>query len=543
MLNVSNLTKNQNGEPLFSGCSFQVNPGEKVGLVGPNGAGKTTMFRIIIGEEKADEGQVSFPDKLRWAYFSQKVGEMKGRTALQEVIEGDAKIKELQDKLRFYEEKLADMANMSDTEMDDVLAKMGDVQSEFEKRGGYDLESRAEEILTGLGIMPTDHHKKVEDFSGGWKMRIALAKVLVINPELILMDEPTNYLDLETILWLENWLKNFKGAIFMTTHDRDFMNNICKKIVEISNGKVTTYSGNYDFYLKDRETRLEQLKAQAQRQSDMLQKEEEFIARFKARASHAAQVQSRVKKLEKIDRVEVPEEEATINFQFPTPPRGGDDVLTLENVAKAWKNSKNDDIPVFHGLSAVVRRTDKIAIVGINGAGKSTLLKCITKHTDPTSGEIKIGPSTKVGYFSQYALDVLDAEASVFDEVKKGLGGSSDGYVRNLLAAFLFRGADVDKKVKYLSGGEKSRLVMAILLSQNNNCLVLDEPTNHLDIKSREVLLEALKKYEGTILFVSHDRHFLTELSEKVYEIDHGQVLIYPGNYKYYCDKKAGLVN
>lgn len=543
MLNVSNLTKNQNGEPLFSSCSFQVNPGEKVGLVGPNGAGKTTLFRIIIGEEKADEGQVSFPDKLRWAYFSQKVGEMKGRTALQEVIEGDAKIKELQDKLRFYEEKLVDMANMSDAEMDDVLSKMGDVQSEFEKRGGYDLESRAEEILTGLGIMPQDHHKKVEDFSGGWKMRIALAKVLVINPELILMDEPTNYLDLETILWLENWLKTFKGAIFMTTHDRDFMNNVCKKTIEISNCRVTTYSGNYDFYLKDREIRLDQLKAQAQRQADMLQKEEEFIARFKARASHAAQVQSRVKKLDKIDRVEVPEEEATINFQFPTPPRGGDDVVTLENLAKAWKNSKNEDIPVFHGLDAIVRRLDKIAIVGVNGAGKSTLLKCITGHTDPTSGAIKIGPSTKVGYFSQYALDVLDAEASVFDEVKKGLGGSSDGYVRNLLAAFLFRGSDVDKKVKYLSGGEKSRLVMAILLSQNNNCLVLDEPTNHLDIKSREVLLEALKKYEGTILFVSHDRHFLTELSAKVYEIDHGQVLIYPGNYKYYCDKKAGLVN
>ncbi|EQC45726.1 ABC-F family ATP-binding cassette domain-containing protein [Bacteriovorax sp. Seq25_V] len=543
MLNVSNLSKNQSGETLYSSCSFQINPGEKVGLVGPNGSGKTTLFRMIIGEEKPDEGQISFPDKLRWAYFSQKVGEMKGKTALQEVIEGDAKIKELQEKLREFEEKLADMANMTDDEMNDVLMKMGDVQSEFEKRGGYDLESRAEEILTGLGIMPEDHHKKVEDFSGGWKMRIALAKVLVINPEMIIMDEPTNYLDMETILWLENWLKNYKGAIFMTTHDRDFMNNVCKKIIEISHGKMTTYSGNYDWYLQERETRLVQLKAQAQRQADMLAKEEEFIAKFKARASHAAQVQSRVKKLDKIDRIEVPTEEETINFQFPTPPRGGDDVIMLEDLAKAWTNSKGENIPVFSGLKATVKRLDKIAVVGVNGAGKSTLLKCITQHTEPTSGQVKVGPSIKIGYFSQYSLDVLEPENSVFDEVRKGLGEASDGYVRNLLAAFLFRGNDVDKKVKYLSGGEKSRLVMAVLLSQNNNCLILDEPTNHLDIKSREVLLEALKAYEGTILFVSHDRHFLTELSAKVFEVDHGQVLIYPGNYKYYCDKKAGLIN
>lgn len=543
MLNVSNLSKAQSGEVLYSGCTFQINPGEKVGLVGPNGAGKTTLFRMIIGEEKPDEGQISFPDKLRWAYFSQKVGEMKGRTALQEVLEGDVKVRELQEKMKFYEEKLADMANMSDDEMNDVLEKLGDVQSEFEKRGGYDLESRAEEILTGLGVMPSDHHKKVEDFSGGWKMRIALAKVLVVNPELIIMDEPTNYLDMETILWIENWLKNFKGAIFMTTHDRDFMNNVCKKIIEISHSKVTTYTGNYDFYLKEKDIRMEQLKAQAQRQSDMLAKEEEFIARFKARASHAAQVQSRVKKLDKIDRIEVPEEEETINFQFPNPPRGGDDVVIISNLAKEWSKSTGEKVPVFHGLNATVKRLDKIAVVGVNGAGKSTLLKCITNFTEPTQGEIKVGPSIKIGYFSQYALDVLEAENTVFDEVRKGLGEASDGYIRNLLAAFLFRGLDVEKKVKYLSGGEKSRLVMAVLLSQNNNCLILDEPTNHLDIRSREVLLKALKEYEGTILFVSHDRHFLHELAEKVYEVDHGQVLIYPGKYQYYLDKKAGLIN
>lgn len=536
MLNVSNISKIQSGETLYSAGSFQINPGEKVGLVGPNGAGKTTLFRMIIGEERADTGQISFPDKLRWAYFSQKVGEMAGKTALQEVMEGDEKVKELQTKLKKYEDMLVDCANMSDDEMNNVLAKMGDVQSEFEKRGGYDLETRAEEILTGLGILPCDHQKMVESFSGGWKMRIALAKVLVMTPDLIIMDEPTNYLDMETILWIEEWLKNYAGAIFMTTHDRDFMNNVCNKIIEISHGKLTTYSGNYDFYVEEREVRLVQLKAQAARQQEMLSKEEEFIAKFKARASHAAQVQSRVKKLEKIDRIEVPAEEETIHFQFPEPPRGGDDVVIVNDLGKSWETSEGIH-EVFNGLNATVKRLDKIAVVGVNGAGKSTLLKCITDHTDATTGNIAIGPSIKLGYFSQYSLDVLDPESSVFDEVRKGLGSASDGYVRNLLAAFLFRGNDVDKKVKYLSGGEKSRLVLAVLLSQNNNFLVLDEPTNHLDIKSREVLLEALKKFEGTILFVSHDRHFLNELTEKVYEVSKGEVRIYPGNYQYYTSK------
>ncbi len=537
MLNVSNISKIQSSETLYSGGSFQINPGEKVGLVGPNGAGKTTLFRMIIGEEKPDEGQVSFPDKLRWAYFSQKVGEMAGQTAREVVMSGDEKITELGVKLKEFEDKLADCANMSDDEMNDVLMKMGDVQSEFEKRGGYDLETRAEEVLTGLGIMPVDHGKMIEDFSGGWKMRIALARVLVINPELIIMDEPTNYLDMESILWLEDWLKNFKGGIFMTTHDRDFMNNVCNKIIEIAHKRITTYSGNYDFYEKERDIRREQLIAQASRQADMLAKEEEFIAKFKARASHAAQVQSRVKKLDKIDRIEVPTEEETINFQFPTPPRGGDDVVIIKDLAKSWPLSDGSSHDVFDGLSVTVKRTDKIAVVGVNGAGKSTLLKCITGHTDVTKGSVAIGPSIKVGYFSQYSLEVLNPEASVFDEVRKDLPTASDGYIRNLLAAFLFRGQEVDKKVKYLSGGEKSRLVMAVLLSQNNNFLILDEPTNHLDIKSREVLLDALKRYEGTVMFVSHDRHFLSELAQTVYEVDKGEVRIFPGNYNEYMER------
>jgi ATP-binding cassette subfamily F protein 3 len=537
MLNISNVTKILGGTTLYSKATFQINPGEKVGLVGPNGAGKTTLFRLITKEDRPDEGQVSIPDSYRLAYFSQNVGEMKGKTALQEVVEGDEKVKVLQDKLRGFEAQLENCADFSDDEMNKILMRMGDVQTDFEKIGGYDLETRAEEILSGLGIMPADHHKMVEDFSGGWKMRIALAKVLVMAPDIILMDEPTNYLDMETILWLEEWLNNFKGAVLMTTHDRDFMKNVCKKIVEINFGQVTSYSGDYDFYIKEKDIRLAQVKAEYASQRMMLSKEEDFIAKFKARASHAAQVQSRVKKIEKIVRIELPPEEESIKFEFTTPPRGGDDVVVIDELSKSWSNSKGEDISVFNGLSGTVKRLQKIAVVGVNGAGKSTLLKVLTGQTEATEGLVKIGPSIKLGYFSQYSLEVLKPENTVFEQIREELAEASDGYVRNLLAAFLFRGDDVDKKVKHLSGGEKSRLIMAKLLSQNNNLLVLDEPTNHLDIKSREVLLAALKEFEGTIIFVSHDRHFLHELAETVYEVDKGHIQVYPGNYKYYLEK------
>jgi len=540
MLNVSNLSKIQGGEILFSKGTFQINPGEKVGLVGPNGVGKTTLFRLIIGEERPNEGQVSYSDKLRLSYFSQNVGEMKGKTALQEVIEGDAKIAEMKVKLKEYEDVLGD-PNLDEDKMNDILIKMGDLQTNFERVGGYDLENRAEEILTGLGIFPDRHHQKVEDFSGGWKMRIALAKTLVINPDLIIMDEPTNYLDIETILWLEEWLRNFKGSLFMTTHDRDFMNHVCKKTIEISHGKITTYSGNYEFYMKEREVRRTQLKAEYERQREMLSKEEEFIEKFKARASHAAQVQSRVKKLEKIERVELPPEEDVMKFEFPKPPRGSDDVAVMESLGKEWANSQGKKNKVFENFTITIRRLEKIAVVGVNGAGKSTLLKVICGETEASSGLVKLGPSTKVGYFGQYSLEVLDAESSVFDEVRKELPEVSDGFIRNLLAAFLFKGDDVLKKVKYLSGGEKSRLVLAKIFSVQNNFLVLDEPTNHLDITSREILMDALERFEGTVLFVSHDRHFLNHLTQKVLEVDKGGVVLYPGDYQAYLEKKKNL--
>jgi ATP-binding cassette, subfamily F, member 3 len=539
MLNISNVTKLINGEPLFENASVQIYKGEKVGLVGPNGSGKSTLFRLIMKEDQPDMGAISIPDTCRIAYFSQSVGEMQGRSALDEVILGDAKIAILKKQLKEFQDMMADYEKYSDNEMNDILMKMGDVQTEFEKRGGYDLETRAEEVLTGLGILPEQHQQQVEDFSGGWKMRIALAKVLVVNPDIILMDEPTNYLDLETILWLEDWLKDFEGAVFMTTHDRGFMNAIVKKIVDISNMELTTYSGNFNFYEKEKILRRSQLQSEFDRQQENLSKEEAFIAKFKARASHAAQVQSRIKKLEKIERIKLPAKEDVMDFEFTVPPRGGDDVVVIKELTKSFTKSNGKKLIVFENLTTTIKRLDKIAIVGVNGAGKSTFLKIICQQLKATSGIATLGPSIKLGYFSQYSLEVLRPEVSAMDEVRLVLTGATDGFLRNLLAVFLFKGDDVHKKVKHLSGGEKSRLVLAVLLSQNNNLLVLDEPTNHLDLASRVVLLNALKKYQGTILFVSHDRHFLQELTAKVYEVDTGSIQIYPGDYNFYLDKKS----
>jgi ATP-binding cassette subfamily F protein 3 len=423
--------------------------------------------------------------------------------------------------------------------METILEKMGNDQIEFEKLGGFEIENNARVILTGLGIAPLDHARPVEDFSSGWKMRIALAKVLILLPDLILMDEPTNYLDMETIVWLEAWLINFKGAILMTTHDRDFMNRVVRKIVEVAEGEVTVFSGNYDFYEQEKSIRRKQNESQFNRQQSMLKKENEFIARFKARASHAAQVQSRVKMLDKIDRVELTTDSEAISILLPEIERGGNDVITIKSLGKTWKNSVGGDRPVFSGLSAVVRRLDKIAVVGVNGAGKSTLLKVLCGLTPPTSGEAIIGPGISEGYFGQQSIETLDPDATVFDAVRKKLPLEKDGVIRNLLAGFLFRGDEVFKKMKILSGGEKTRVILAYLMSTPHNCLILDEPTNHLDIKSREALLDALKRYQGTVLLVSHDRYFLRAITNRVFEVDHGVINVFEGNYAKYAEEKG----
>ena len=538
MLSISNVSKFYSGEPLYTGASFQVYAGEKIGLVGPNGAGKTTFLRLIVGEERPDEGTVNIQSNTRVAYFSQQVGDMKGRTALEEVIAGNARVSDLAANLKVYEEKLCD-PDLDPDEMNRILEKMGDDQTEFEKLGGFDMESNAQTILTGLGILPVDHNKPVEDFSSGWKMRIALAKVLILLPDLILMDEPTNYLDMETILWLEDWLRNFEGAVLMTTHDRDFMNRLVKKIVEVANGSVTTYGGNYDYYEQEKLVRLKQNEAEFSRQQSMFKKEEAFIARFKARASHAAQVQSRIKKLDKIDRVELTAEDAEMEIVLPEIPRGGNDVVIIKDLSKSWPDSTGVDKSVFTALNAIVRRQDRIAVVGVNGAGKSTFLKVLCGLTDATSGGAAIGPSISIGYFGQYTLERLDPDLTVFEELQARLPQASIPYIRNLLASFLFRGDDVFKKIKSLSGGEKTRVILSYLLSTPHNCLVLDEPTNHLDIGSREILLDALTRYQGTLLVVSHDRFFLRQITNRVFEVDHGAINVYECDYVKYLQEKG----
>ncbi len=540
MIHCTNLSRQHGSQLLFQNANFQILPGVRTGLVGPNGAGKSTIFRLITGEEQADKGEISCAKNTVIGYFSQEVGEMTGRSALEETMAAASEVVQLGVAMREMEEAMSQP--MEDDAMAALLERYGNAVEEFEHRGGYDLETRARTVLTGLGIGPEDFHRPVESFSGGWKMRIALAKILTLNPDVLLLDEPTNHLDLESIVWLEEWLASeFKGAVLMTCHDRDFMNRLVSRIIEVANGAVTTYSGNYDFYERERDIRREQLIASHQRQQDMLAKEEEFIARFAARASHAAQVQSRVKKLEKIERIEVPAEQRLVRFEFPEPPRSGDEVVTMANLGKVWPRPDGGEKSIFGGVSGVIRRGQKIAVVGVNGAGKSTFLKVLAGQTEATCGTVQIGANVFPGYFSQHAMEVLIPTKTVFETVQDVMPLAAVGTIRNLCAAFLFQGDSVEKRIISLSGGEKSRLVLATLLARPLNFLILDEPTNHLDLQSRELLLAALKNFTGTVVLVSHDRHFLRSLVDQVLEIDHGEMRTYGGDYGYYLRKAAEL--
>ena len=536
MIHLTKISKQHGSQILFSNASLQILPGTRMGLVGANGTGKTTIFRMITGEEEADDGEISYSKKIKIGYFSQNVGDMAGRSALKEVMSAAADVISLGEKMKEMEAAMAEP--MDENAMEILLERYGEAAEEFEHRGGYDLETRAQTVLTGLGIGPCDFTRPVESFSGGWKMRIALAKILTISPDVLLLDEPTNHLDMESIIWLENWLvSDFKGALLMTCHDHDFMNRVASRTVEVANNTTTTYGGNYDFYIKEREIRLKQLVASHRRQQEMLAKEEDFIARFKARVSHAAQVQSRIKKLEKIERIELPEQQRVMKFEFSEPPRSGDDVVVLENLSKTWETPDRDPKTVFTDLSGLINRQDKIAVVGVNGAGKSTFLKVLAGKTTPTTGMAKIGASVKIGYFSQHSMDLLDSEKTIFETIQEALPRAGIGVIKSLCGAFLFSGDDVEKKIAQLSGGEKSRVVLAAILGQPINFLILDEPTNHLDIQSREVLLHALKLFAGTIVLVSHDRHFLRCFVDHVFEIDQGKMTVYEGDYEYYLSK------
>jgi len=532
MISLSRIQKQYGKQVLFVDAAFQLNPGEKVGLVGPNGAGKTTLFRLITGEEAPDEGEVSVPRKLAIGYFRQDVEEMSGRSVLDEAIAGSGRLGDLHHELEALQQDMAD-PDKSDR-MDKILERFGVVQEEYDHLGGYALEAQAREVLHGLGFEDPVIEGDVGALSGGWKMRVALARVLLGKPDVLLMDEPTNHLDIESIVWLESFLPSIDAALLMTSHDRDFMNRIVTRIAEIDGGEITVYSGDYDFYERERALREANQEAQFARQQAMFAKEQRFVERFAAHAAKAAQVQSRIKALDKIERVEPPKKRVVVKFAFKTPPRSGDEVAVLEGVSKAYGNRV-----VHKDFNLIVRRGERHCVMGKNGAGKSTLLKMIAGSLPPDSGSVRLGASLRLGYFAQQALDILDPELTVWDQMVQDFPSDSVGTLRSTLGAFQFSGDEVEKRIRALSGGEKSRLVMARMLHNPPNFLVLDEPTNHLDLATKEMLVEALKDFEGTMIFVSHDRAFLRGLSNRVIELGgetgtETEPHLYPGTYVEY---------
>ncbi|MCE9669113.1 ATP-binding cassette domain-containing protein [Myxococcus stipitatus] len=527
MIRLDNISKQHGQQILFIEASAALHKGEKVGLVGPNGAGKSTLFRMITNQEHPDEGQVAVDRGVTIGYFSQDVGEMAGRSAVSEVMDGAGPVSVVAAELKELEAAMADPDKAD--EMEKLVERYGLVQGRFEELGGYALEGRAREILAGLGFSEEMMDGDVGALSGGWKMRVALARILLMRPDAMLLDEPSNHLDLESLIWLEGFLKGYEGALLMTSHDREFMNRIVTKMVEIDGGTLTTYSGNYEFYEQQRAQNEKQQQAQYERQQAMLAKELKFIERFKARASHAAQVQSRVKKLEKIERVEPPKRRQTVLFEFQPAPRSGDDVVSLKAVHKAYGKRR-----IYEGMDFLVRRGERWCIMGVNGAGKSTLLKLVVGATEPDNGSVTMGGSVKLGYFAQHAMDLLDGERTVFQSLEDAFPRAGQGSLRALAGCFGFSGDEVEKKCRVLSGGEKARLVMAKMLFDPPNFLVLDEPTNHLDMATKEMLITALSQYEGTMLFVSHDRHFLGALSNRVLELTPDGIHQYGGGYTEY---------
>ena len=532
MISFSNINKQYGKQLIFVDASFQLNPGEKVGLVGPNGAGKTTLFRMIVREESPDEGEVSVPKKLTISYFRQDVEEMKGRPVLDEAIAGSGRVGDLHHELEDLHQAMNDPARAAD--MDRILERFGEVQEEYEHLGGYGLEAQAREVLHGLGFEDDQIDGDAGALSGGWKMRVALARVLLGRPDVLLMDEPTNHLDIESIIWLEQFLKSYPGAILMTSHDRDFMNRIVSKIAEIDAGEIVTYSGNYDFYERERAIRETNQQAAFARQQAMLAKEQRFIDRFRTHAAKAAQVQSRIKALDKIDKIELPKKRQVVKFEFRAPSRSGDQVAVIEDLHKSYGSRM-----IYDGFSLTIRRGERWAVMGRNGAGKTTLLKMIAGAGTPDAGSVRLGASLNMGYFAQQSLDVLDPDLTVIEQLQQDFPQDGLGALRTLAGAFQFSGDDVDKRIRALSGGEKSRLAMARMLYNPPNFLVLDEPTNHLDVATKEMLVDALKDFEGTMIFVSHDRMFLRGLGSRVLELGGASgkdrhPWVYPGSYAEY---------
>jgi ATPase subunit of ABC transporter with duplicated ATPase domains len=527
VIQLDNVSKRHGAQILFLDASLTVFRGERVGLVGPNGAGKSTVFRLLVGQETPDAGAVNIERDVRIGYFDQNVGEMQGQTVLDATIAGAGEVAGLRDELAKLEAAMAD-PDQADA-LSDLIERFGVVQARFDELDGYSIEARAREVLAGLGFSIAVQDSEVGLLSGGWKMRVVLARVLLMKPDALLLDEPTNHLDIESIIWLEGFLKAFAGGLIITSHDPAFLNRVVTRIVDIDTGELISYSGNYDFYTQQWRLRQEQQAAQFARQQAMLAKEQAFIDRFKARASHAAQVQSRVKKLEKIDKIEPPKTRRIVEFDFRAPPRSGDDVAILQGVTKGYSET-----PIYSNFDLLIRRAERWCVMGINGAGKSTLLKLVAGSAQPDQGQVRLGANVKLGYFAQHAMEILTPGDTVLKSVQDRFPTSGLGVLRTLLGAFGFSGDDVEKPCAILSGGEKARLVLATMLFDPPNFLVLDEPTNHLDMDTKQTLVKMLRGFEGTLLFVSHDRKFLSALSNRVLELGEGRPRVYGGGYDEY---------
>jgi len=532
MITLNHVQKQFGGKILFKDCSLQIGVRDRMGLVGPNGSGKTTLFKLILGEESIDGGEIRIARGVKIGYLPQEVVAFTGNRVLDEVLKSLSGITSLQDKMKILEEELS---SMEDPREQERLAKeYGKLQEHYTILGGYGLEAEAEQILQGLGFKERDFNRATHELSGGWLMRIALAKILLQSPDLLLLDEPTNYLDLDSLIWLENFLLNYPGAMVIVSHDRVFLNHLIDRIAEIEAQKIDLYYGDYDHYLEEKETRIQIVEATYKTQQKKIEQTERFIERFRAKNTKSKQVQSRIKMLEKLERVELPKEKKKeIRFRFPAPKRSGHRVVEVKNLHKSY-----GDVSVYQGIDLALFRGDKAAFIGPNGAGKSTLLKILAGVLDFEKGEVILGNDVTRAYFAQQQFDILHPENTVFEELLTVATDETQTELRTLLGTFLFSGEEVEKKVSVLSGGEKSRLVLAKMLLKPANFLLLDEPTSHLDIPSRNVLEMALKQFQGTICLITHDRHLINQIANKVIEIDRGALHLFPGNYDYYLYKK-----
>jgi len=534
LLQIDGITLHFGDRPLFDNVNTIVNSGERIGLVGPNGAGKSTLLKIIAGEQQADSGSISMSNEATVGYLPQDgVEPDPDLTVFEEVEHAFADIMRLRSEFDAVQTKLETAASDS-AEHDEALSQFGEIQHQLENSGSYTLQADIERILVGLGFDEEDFKRSTTEFSGGWLMRIALAKLLLQNPTYLLLDEPTNHLDIESLQWIESFLKNYEGAVIIVSHDRAFLDNVTNRTLALRMGSLDEYAGNYSFYEKKYAKEKELLKQQYENQQKEIKQTQEFIDRFRYKATKAKQVQSRIKQLEKMEQIELEQEQSEISFQFPPPERSGQVVMKLEDVVK-----KYEDNTVFDGIDYEIERGDKIAVVGPNGAGKSTMIRILAGLEPITDGKREVGYNVTPGYFAQHQADELEPKNTPLDEMRLAGSHESETKLRTILGSFLFVGDDVFKKVSVLSGGEKSRVALAKMLLNSGNFLIFDEPTNHLDMQSKNILQQALQQFPGTLMIVSHDRDFLDPIVSKTLEVQPQKIKTWLGNISYYLDKKA----